>query len=366
MLGTDAGTATTEVDTNAVAARARRIVMNVELKLGFEPTDRELEKLGYDIESRVPGTGKLRFIEVKGRRSDAATITVTRNEILYSLKQPDSFILAIVELRERRHAPGPLLAAALRPGARPGCRERELRDEGLDRSGRSTPVEITRTEQPQHGDNHRDRVGKALETLRAGLGPFVDREVRSALKKKQIDETILVRFTDNARTAKQPVAEWDVAALLKLMTEQWHQLFRSVLGHAERSFVSELRDHRNRWAHQEAFSGDDVYRVLDTTARLLTAISAPQAADTDKLKMELLRVRFDEQARGERRKQASLTIESPTAHALKPWREIATPHQDVASGRYQQAEFAPISGRRTGRGKRRVPGPGRVLPTGPT
>ena len=55
--------------------------------------------------------------------------------------------------------------------------------------------------------------------------------------------------------------------------------------------------------------------------------------------MELLRVRYDEQARGERRKQASLAIES-TAVTLKPWREVVTPHQDVASGRYQQAEFA--------------------------
>jgi len=25
---------------------------------------------------------------------------------------------------------------------------------------------------------------------------------------------------------------------------------------------------------------------------------------------------------------------------LKPWREVVTPHKDVASGRYQQAEFA--------------------------
>ena len=55
--------------------------------------------------------------------------------------------------------------------------------------------------------------------------------------------------------------------------------------------------------------------------------------------MELLRVRYDEQARGERRKQASLAIES-AAVTLKPWREVVTPHQDVASGRYQQAEFA--------------------------
>lgn len=71
--------------------------MEVERNLGFEPTDREAEKLGYDIESRVPGTGKLRFIEVKGRAAGAATVTVTRNEILYSLNKPDDFILAIVE-----------------------------------------------------------------------------------------------------------------------------------------------------------------------------------------------------------------------------------------------------------------------------
>jgi hypothetical protein len=79
------------------AARARAVIMDIERSLGFEPTDRELEKLGYDIESRVPGSGKLRFIEVKGRVSGAPTITVTRNEILYSLNKPDDFILAIVE-----------------------------------------------------------------------------------------------------------------------------------------------------------------------------------------------------------------------------------------------------------------------------
>jgi len=71
--------------------------MEIERSLGFDPTDREQEKLGYDIESRVPGTGKLRFIEVKGRATGAPTITVTRNEILHSLNKPDDFILVIVE-----------------------------------------------------------------------------------------------------------------------------------------------------------------------------------------------------------------------------------------------------------------------------
>ena len=84
-------------DTQAAAARAREIVMEIERRLGFEPVDREFERLGYDVESRVPGTGRLRFIEVKGRISGASTITVTRNEILFSLNKPDDFILAMVE-----------------------------------------------------------------------------------------------------------------------------------------------------------------------------------------------------------------------------------------------------------------------------
>ncbi|HJT21371.1 MAG TPA: helicase-related protein [Nitrospira sp.] len=84
-------------DTQASAARARAIVMDIERTLGFEPVDRENDKLGYDIESRIPGTGKLRFLEVKGRVTGADTITVTKNEILYSLNKPDDFILAIVE-----------------------------------------------------------------------------------------------------------------------------------------------------------------------------------------------------------------------------------------------------------------------------
>ena len=86
-------------DTQIVAARARGIIMEVERKLGFDPVDREFDKLGYDIESKIPGTGGLRFIEVKGRSANATTITVTRNEILYSLNKPDDFILAIVEFR---------------------------------------------------------------------------------------------------------------------------------------------------------------------------------------------------------------------------------------------------------------------------
>jgi len=73
------------------------------LKMGgrlfpFEPVDREFEKLGYDVESSVPGTGKLRFIEVKGRIERAETVTVSKNEILAGLNKPEDYILAVVEV----------------------------------------------------------------------------------------------------------------------------------------------------------------------------------------------------------------------------------------------------------------------------
>jgi len=186
--------------------------------------------------------------------------------------------------------------------------------------------------------NH-ERVGKALELLKSGLGPFVERELRSSYADRADAEAR--RFMgDDRLLAEQPVTAWDAAALLKLMWEAWNSVFRKTLGHAERSLVSELRDHRNEWAHQKTFTSDDSYRALDSAGRLLTAVSAAEAEQVEKMKMELLRLRFDEQVRGERRKSAGTAIESAAAASLKPWREVVTPHQDVASGRYQQAEFA--------------------------
>jgi predicted AAA+ superfamily ATPase len=187
--------------------------------------------------------------------------------------------------------------------------------------------------------NH-ERVGKALELLKAGLAPFVDREIKSAIKVGSLSPQAVKGFLDDPLLASKPVAEWDAAALLKIMSETWNDVFRKTLGRADRNMVSELRDARNKWAHQGTFTSDDADRALDSAERLLTGVSAPQAEEVRKIKMELRRVVFDEQARGEKRKSAGGAIESAAASSLKPWREVVTPHKDVASGQYQQAEFA--------------------------
>ncbi len=187
---------------------------------------------------------------------------------------------------------------------------------------------------------NQERVGKALELLKDGLGPFVDREVQDKIKAGGVHMDTIRRFVDDPNLTDKPVDQWDVAALLKLMWETWNDVFRNVLGRAERSLVSEIRDQRNKWAHQDSFSSDDADRALDSIARLLTAVSAPQADEVNRMKMELRRLVFEEQARSQRRRGAGTTVESQATGSLKPWREVVNPHQDVASGGYQQAEFA--------------------------
>src|SRR5438309_7860177 len=130
--------------------------------------------------------------------------------------------------------------------------------------------------------NH-ERVGKAMDLLKAGLTPFVEREFKNLYKEQALVEA--QRFIASERLdANRPFATWDVAVLLRLMWDAWNDVFRRTLGQAQRTLVSELRDVRNRWAHQEPFSTDDAYRALDSAGRLLTAVSAPQSDELEKMK----------------------------------------------------------------------------------
>jgi hypothetical protein len=188
--------------------------------------------------------------------------------------------------------------------------------------------------------NH-ERVGKSLELLKDGLRPYVEREMKAQHAQLWFEEAkASVSDSQASLFGTEDEPQWDIAATLAVMWNQRNIVFKKTLGRAERTLVSELREVRNRWAHQNPFSGDDAYRALDSAGRLLTAVSAMQADEVEKMKMELLRVRFDEQVRGEKRKSAGTAIESAATGGLKPWREVVNPHKDVASGRYQQAEFA--------------------------
>ncbi|MDJ1180775.1 Swt1 family HEPN domain-containing protein [Roseofilum sp. BLCC_M91] len=186
--------------------------------------------------------------------------------------------------------------------------------------------------------NNKERVGRALDTLLKGLYPFVEREMKATHSKHWLVRAASYLKEDRMGRDTAQILQQDIAELLYIMICEWRDVFSQPLGQTQRAFVSELKEIRNQYAHGRPFSTDDTYRALDTASRLLSAISAPEAAEVDKQKQELMRLRYEDRARRETRRAAP--TEGQPLSSLKPWREIATPHPDVASGQFQQAEFA--------------------------
>jgi len=186
----------------------------------------------------------------------------------------------------------------------------------------------------------RQYVFEGMELLPGALIPFVEKRLESSLtghwQLQVVERLPSLRPDANGRI------EWDQAALLNAMDRFWMDAFKQVLGRAERSIVNELADVRNKLSHNGTFTYDDAERALDSMRRLMEAISAGEvAAELGKMRDTILRTKFTELVRNEeRRKTARLDISVETVGGLLPWREVVEPHQDVATGEFQQAEFA--------------------------
>jgi predicted AAA+ superfamily ATPase len=197
--------------------------------------------------------------------------------------------------------------------------------------------------------SNRDRIGDIMDTLKSGLGPFVLREYKFVYRANQfINELEDVLRQNNAYHARDPLTsdadalqQLDAPAWLKAMMFHWNEVFRAKLGHVERSYISELLSARNDWAHQQAFTNEDAYRCADTATRLLEAIGATKEAQAAKeIATELLRLRFDAEARKSTRQTGSLEeVPTTTTRGLHPWRMVVKPHPDVANGRYLLSDF---------------------------
>ena len=90
---------------------AMAAVRRAEESRGCRVEDVSAQKCGWDLTSYPPPIGgkqpEARHIEVKGRVLGAATVTITRNEMLYALNQADKFLLAIVLIGENDAVDGP-------------------------------------------------------------------------------------------------------------------------------------------------------------------------------------------------------------------------------------------------------------------
>ncbi|WP_343081505.1 DUF499 domain-containing protein [Ostreiculturibacter nitratireducens] len=186
----------------------------------------------------------------------------------------------------------------------------------------------------------RQHVFEGMELLPEALIPFVEKRLESSLQGHW--QVQVVEKLPGLRPDSNGKIVWDQAALLNAMDRFWMDAFKAVLGRAERSIVNELVEVRNKLSHNGTFTYDDAERALDSMRRLMEAISAGEvAAELGKMRDTILRTKFTELARNEeRRKTARLDISVETVGGLLPWRDVVEPHQDVATGEFQQAEFA--------------------------
>lgn len=186
----------------------------------------------------------------------------------------------------------------------------------------------------------RQHVFEGMELLPEALIPFVEKRLESSLQGHW--QVQVVEKLPGLRPDSNGTIVWDQAALLNAMDRFWMDAFKAVLGRAERSIVNELVEVRNKLSHNGTFTYDDAERALDSMRRLMEAISAGEvAAELGKMRDTILRTKFTELARNEeRRKTARLDISVETVGGLLPWRDVVEPHQDVATGEFQQAEFA--------------------------
>jgi len=192
--------------------------------------------------------------------------------------------------------------------------------------------------------SNRDRVGKMFELLAPALDNFIAGSVAAQLS-DGASWTSLVALKDKKKGVDgKEYDRLDPQVQLRMLTENiphnlkagWYP-FDDAIGRVGQGYAKELREARNEWAHNKSFTDDDAYRCLDTAERLLVAIGAPTVADEIKeIRLGLRRLTADKDDRKVLRSAAV----TPESAGLRPWREVLAPHDDVATGNFQAAEFA--------------------------
>ena len=59
---------------------------------------------------------------------------------------------------------------------------------------------------------NQERVDQAMDLLRAGLAPFVEREVHASSEGGTVRMDTVRRFSEDPTLANKPIAQWDAPA----------------------------------------------------------------------------------------------------------------------------------------------------------
>ena len=83
------------------------------------------------------------------------------------------------------------------------------------------------------------------------------------------------RAQDRGSASTDRKRESDIQSLLRLCLASWEDVLRRELPSVAKSYLHELIDIRNRWAHEESFSRLEVDRAVDTVRHFSLLIGAP-------------------------------------------------------------------------------------------
>jgi len=191
--------------------------------------------------------------------------------------------------------------------------------------------------------SNREYVGRALEILAVALDPFIERVVAPHLPDGVTDWARVVEAKDaEAGKSIGTYERTDPQVQFRIITERMGALgflFNKALSRTEQGYAGELRQIRNDWAHNKSFTGDQARRALETVELLLRPTGAVREADEVRaMRREIERAEFEKETRRTTR-SASTAVNTADAE-LPSWRDVLTPHDDVASGDFASSEFA--------------------------
>ena len=208
--------------------------------------------------------------------------------------------------------------------------------------------------------NH-EIIGQALAAMREPLSGYILQQLLSIPEYKVNDawwhDGVLANIRDE-RDYNRLAAQLDYAArqdaldisiCLNLMIGHWPNLFKYRLPNSARSWISEIRDVRNAWAHFNGtdFTDKEAARALDTMGLLMGEIDGEAQEELHKLYRTVaygseqgsMASSSNNVDAGAGKKSLGVMKTTPVA-GLPSWRNVIEPHPDVAHGRYKNAEFA--------------------------
>lgn len=209
--------------------------------------------------------------------------------------------------------------------------------------------------------SNREIIGQALAAMREPLSGYILQQLLSIPEYKVNDawwhDGVLANIRDerdyNRLASLTDYADrqdaMDISICLNLMIGHWPNLFKYRLPNSARSWISEIRDVRNAWAHFNGtdFTDKEAARALDTMGLLMGEIDGEAQEELHKLYRTVaygseqgsMASSSNNVDTGAGKKSLGVMKTTPVA-GLPSWRNVIEPHPDVAHGRYKNAEFA--------------------------